>query len=250
VLTQYPEVTLANGIGLLSQAAAEFWVQCAAESTAHRDRFVIALCGGTTPRRLYELLASPPWKARVDWDRCHIFWGDERLVPLTDPDSNYLLAKTALLDQVPIPACQIYSVPTDLGDPATVASSYEATIRRLFGPADDRPRFDLLLLGLGSDGHVASLFPGSPALDETQRLVVSSPPGRLPPAVNRVTMTLPVFNAGRSVAFLVSGAEKARALQRALSRDDMIPAGRIKPVDGVLRWFVDRAAARALSENA
>jgi 6-phosphogluconolactonase len=119
----------------------------------------------------------------------------------------------------------------------------------LFGSAAERPRFDLLLLGLGSDGHVASLFPGSSALDEDQRLVVSSQPGRLPPAVDRVTMTLPVFNAGRWVAFLVAGAEKAPALQRALSRDDTIPAGRIKPVAGVLRWFVDRSAARTLRKN-
>jgi 6-phosphogluconolactonase len=244
VTQRHPAVSTTPDLAALSEAAAGFWVQCAADAISRRGRFAIALTGGSTPRRLYELLAAAPWNARIDWAGCHAFWGDERMVPPDDSHSNFLLAQSTLLAHVPIPSRQIHRAPTEAGDPATVAAAYEADLRAFFALSPSEwPRFDLVLLALGADGHVASLFPGSPTLDETQRLVVASPPGRLPPPLDRVTLTLPVLNAARAVAFLVSGSDKAPALGRALAGEADLPAARVNPVDGALRWFVDVAAA-------
>lgn len=248
-MTQRLDVSTTSGLEALSEAAAEFWIRCAAEASTRRGRFTIALTGGSTPARLYELLAAVPWTARVDWGRCHVFWGDERMVPMDHPESNFLLAQSTLLAHIPIPAEHIHRIRTESGAPGAVAAAYEADIRGFFGlTPHERPRFDLVLLGLGADGHVASLFPASPTLDEPGRLVVASPPGCLPPKVDRVTLTLPVLNAARAVAFLVSGPDKAPALRGALAGEADLPAARVKPNDGVLRWFVDFAAAQEVEQ--
>ena len=232
----------------LSDAAARFVVECARGAIAERGRFVVALAGGSTPRRLCQLLADRPGEA-IEWDRWHFFLGDERVLPPTDPDCNFVMAAETLLGRVPVAPEQIHRPPTELGDAAAVAAAYEREIRDFFGLAPGEvPRFDLILLGLGSDGHTASLFPGKPALDETERLVVDTPPGVLPPQVDRVTFTFPVINAARAVAFLVAGADKAAALRAAregvaLGEVAQVPAARVRPTDGELRWFVDAAAA-------
>ena len=232
----------------LSDAAARFVVECARRAIAERGRFVVALAGGSTPRRLCQLLGDSPRGERIEWDRWHFFLGDERVLPPTDPDCNFVMAAETLLGRVPVAPEQIHRPPTELGDAAAVAAAYEREVRDFFRLAPGEvPRFDLILLGLGSDGHTASLFPGKPALDETERLVVATPPGVLPPQVDRVTFTFPVINAARAVAFLVAGADKAAALRAAregiaLGEVAEVPAARVRPTDGELRWFVDVAA--------
>ncbi len=238
-------LTTAAELEGLSEAAAALWAKLAAEAISRQGHFAVALSGGSTPRGLYRLLAAAPWRDRIDWGRCHFFWGDERLVPPDHPDSNFRLAREALLAPLSIPPDRIHRVPVEVGSPETVALAYEGELRRFFAPEPmlEGPRFDLVLLGLGSDGHTASLFPGKSALEESRRWVVATPPGRLPPPVDRVTLTLPALNAARAVAFLVAGADKAPTLRRVLAGDPDLPAARVRPARGSLHWFVDRAAA-------
>jgi 6-phosphogluconolactonase len=238
-----PQPIVAQDVAALNELAAAFLAERAADAVDARGRFVVALAGGSTPTGLYALLATPAWRARVPWERVHVFWGDERLVPPDDPHSNFGMAQQALLRHVAVPPEQVHRVPLELGAGDAVAARYESELRACFTPAtDDVPRLDLVLLGLGSDGHTASLFPASPALAEQRRLVVATPPGALPPRVDRVTCTLPLSNAARAVAFLVTGADKAAPLRRVLAGDFTLPAARIRPTHGELRWFVDAAA--------
>jgi 6-phosphogluconolactonase len=238
-----------QNLDTLSETAAQYVTDSARRAIAERGRFTLVLAGGSTPRRLYQLLATPAWREQIEWDRWHFFLGDERLVPPTDKDSNFGMAREALLAHVPVRAAQIHRVPTEVGAADTVAARYQDDIRDFFGlSANEWPRFDLVLLGMGSDGHTASLFPGKPTLDETERLVVASPPGTLPPPVDRVTFTFPLLNAARAVAFLVAGEDKRpalRAVQEGVPFGDAgeAPAARVRPADGELRWFVDAAAA-------
>jgi len=239
-----PIVTVLPDPATLAEAAAEHVAAQAATATAARGRFTIALSGGSTPKALYARLADPAWRDAIDWSAWHVFWGDERLVPPDDPNSNVGLAERALLARVPIPAAQVYRVPVDAGGRVAVARAYEAVLRRVFDLAPGAwPRFDLVLLGLGGDGHTASLFPGHPALDEHTRLVVGTPPGTLPPTLDRVTLTLPVLNTARAVTFLAAGADKAAVLRRVLAGAPDLPAARVRPVDGEVRWLIDAAAA-------
>ncbi|MHB8992764.1 MAG: 6-phosphogluconolactonase [Chloroflexota bacterium] len=243
---------MAPDLQRLSEAAAGLFVELAGDAVDRRGRFAVALSGGSTPRRLYQLLAGAPWRQRVDWGCCHFFWGDERLVPPDHPDSNYRLARETLLDGLPLSPDQIHRVPVELGEPETVAAAYEEELRRFFGrgPAagdkplsytlEEFPRFDLVLLGLGTDGHTASLFPGQVALEQRDRWAVATPPGRLPPPVDRITLTLPVLNAARIVVFLVAGADKTSVLREILEGESCLPAARVRPTQGELRWFVDR----------
>ena len=160
--------------------------------------------GRLDPKGLYRVLAQEPYRSQVPWELVHVFWGDERCVPPDHADSNYRLAYDALLSQVPLPETNIHRVPTEAGDCAEAAADYAQELVTFFHlERDALPRFDLVLLGVGDDGHTASLFPGKPALDERQALVVATPPGRLPPPVDRVTLTLPVLNAAAHVVFLV-----------------------------------------------
>jgi 6-phosphogluconolactonase len=225
----------------LSRQAAPYVAQTLAAAAAARGTASVALSGGSTPRRTHELLAEPPLREMIPWDQVHFFWGDERCVPPDHPDSNYHMAHETLLSRVPIPARNVHRVPTEAGAPVAVAAHYERELRGHFGlEVEDVPRFDLILLGMGPDGHTASLFPGGPAVEETRRLVVPSEIEYMPHP--RVTFTLPVLDAARAIAFLITGRDKAPALAKALAGDPSVPAGRVHPV-GDLRWYLDRAAA-------
>ncbi len=225
----------------LSRAAAALLVGQANLAVAARGRFSVALAGGSTPRRTYELLAEPSLADQASWDRVHVFWGDERCVPLADPRSNAGMAMAAWLDRASIPRAQIH--PMDCApDPAAAARDYEAHLREFF--AGQPPRLDLVLLGLGSDGHTASLFPGSPALAEGDRW--AAPVFAAEGGPHRVTLTAPLINQARLVAFLVSGPGKAAILAEILQgpRDPLrLPAQLIQPHAGELVWLVDQPAA-------
>jgi 6-phosphogluconolactonase len=225
----------------LSRAAATLVVGQANQAVAARGRFSVALAGGGTPRRTYELLAAPPLVDQGPWDRVHVFWGDERCVPPDDPRSNARMARQAWLDHVPIPAGQIH--PMDCaGDPDAAARDYEAGLREFFAGA--APRLDLVLLGLGDNGHTASLFPGTPVLAEHERwaAAVYVAAGGL----YRVTLTAPLINQAAQVVFLVAGRAKAEILRDVLQgpRDPArLPAQLIQPQNGELLWLADREAA-------
>jgi len=235
-------VIVAGDLEALSHQVANQIARTVAEAVAARGRCTLALAGGNTPRRTYELLTEPPLRDAVPWDALHLFWGDERCVPPDHPDCNYRMAREALIDRAPIPAANVHRVRTEEGSAAAVAAYYERELRTFFAlEVEDVPRFDLILLGMGPDGHTASLFPGSPALEETQRLVVPNSIDYMPH--ERVTFTFPVLNAARTIAFLITGRDKAESLARALNGDPAVPAGRIRLTDGEVRWYLDRAAA-------
>lgn len=226
----------------LDRAAAEKFRAAARES---KDVFRVALSGGRTPIGLFSLLSDPSsgFRESIPWEKIHVFWSDERCVPPDSPESNYRSAFDALLSRVPVSPGRIHRVEAELPDPAEAARRYEATVLRELGA---RPRFDLIFLGLGPDGHTASLFPGSPAVREQSRLVV-------PVAVDqtvrsRVTFTLPLINAAARVVFLVSGADKADAVRRVFEEppSESVPAGLVKPVSGEWIWLLDRPAASRL----
>jgi 6-phosphogluconolactonase len=238
----------------LARAAAERIIDCSRRAIEARGRFLLVLAGGSTPEKAYELLAQPDQAARIDWSKTFAFFGDERVVPHDDPRSNFHMASRALLSHVPIPRLNVFPIPTDRGSPAECASAYSHTLEDFFGskPGQTLPRFDLILLGMGDDGHTASLFPGKPALHEQKAWVVSSPPGVLPPPVDRVTMTFPVLSAGREVMFLVTGEKKAGPAKEILEgppNPDVHPSSGVRPTEGILIWFVDEAAARLLSKK-
>jgi 6-phosphogluconolactonase len=182
--------------------------------------------------------------SQVDWSTWHVFWADERCVPLTSPDSNYRLARKYLFDHVNIPPAQIYALDDSL-DPAVAATAYQETLAQVFQPASDLPRFDLILLGMGEDGHTASLFPNHPLLNEIERWVAPIFDSPKPPP-ERITLTLPVINNARQVIFLTTGAGKAEALSQISKNTDRLPAGMVQPANGDLHWFVDEAAAAGL----
>ena len=206
--------------------------------------FVVCLSGGSTPRRLYECLADPPLVSRFPWNRTHWFWGDERFVPHDHPDSNYRMARDAFLSRVPVPDDNIHAVPTEALSPELAAPAYERTLKRFYGAdtlTPDRPLFDVTLLGIGEDGHTASLFPGQPSLQETRRWAVAVIGAK---AEARITLTYPVLDSSRDVAFVVTGQEKRQVIARAQAGDRMLPAAVVRPV-GRLHWFTDRTAALA-----
>jgi 6-phosphogluconolactonase len=236
----------------LAAAAADFIVAEARKSILERKRFTLVLTGGSTPEQTYRMLARPERASEVDWSRMFVFAGDERFVPETDSRSNFGMARRALLDHVPVPAENLFPIPTSCASPAEGARLYGELLGRFFNQAPDSvpvPGFDLLLLGLGDDGHVASLFPGMPTLDVKEQWVTWSPPGTLPPPVNRVTLTMPVINAARSVLFIVSGEKKGAVVQRALEGPPdykRVPATGVRPSSGSLHWFIDEPAASKL----
>ena len=230
----------------LANATAELFVGTAAESMKARGRFRVALSGGSTPRHVYELLASQRFSSRVDWNRIDIFWGDERYVPSDDRESNYRMTAEAMLQHVPIPPVNIHRVPTEISPPAAAAGAYEKDIRRCFREPLSVPQFDLIYLGLGTNGHTASLFPYSPILKETSQIVAAD----FVAEVNawRITMTALLLNRGHIVAFVGDGPQKAQVLREVLlgPRDPQrLPAQLITP-EGKLFWMVDKAAAALL----
>lgn len=233
----------------LFEAAAEEVIRDAKDAEDTRGRFTIALSGGSTPKSLYNLLATNARNA-LPWDRMFFFWGDERHVPPTNSESNYRMANEVMLAKVPVPAGNVFRMPTENPDAALAAEEYEKNLRSFFQlSAAEVPRFDLILLGLGPDGHTASLFPGTAALREKSRLVVANWVEKL--KTNRLTFTLPVLNAARCVAFLVSGTEKASVLKTVLEENappEQYPAKLVNPSPGRLIWFLDRAAASSLPQ--
>ena len=238
----------------LAAKASSLIVECARESLRDRGRFTIVLCGGSTPEETYLLWTQSGQMAPPDWQKTHVFFGDERFVPADDPRSNFGMADRALLSRAPVPPSQVFPVPTQRPSAAEAAKAYADQLVRFFA-TDGRaspPRFDLVLLGLGEDGHTASLFPGSPALEVTDAWVTWSPPGTLPPPVDRVTLTYPVLTAARHVVFLVAGEGKAPALRDGLEGKvdrRQRPAAGIQPVDGTLTWLVDESAAKLLARQ-
>ena len=245
-----PEIRILTTPQELFAAAAEELVRTGNEAVRQRGRFTIALAGGSTPKSLYNLLATNA-RTTLPWDHMFFFWGDERHVPPTDPESNYRMADEAMLSKVPVPPGNVFRVKTENPDAAAAAEDYEKTIRKFFVLEPGQfPRFDLILLGMGPDGHTASLFPGTTALQEKSRLVVANWVEKM--KTHRISLTLPVLNAARCVTFLVSGTDKAPALKAVLEENvspEQYPAKLIKPSDGKLIWLIDRAAASQLTST-
>ena len=241
-----PAVTVLRDPEALAEAAARLIADAAAESVAARGRFTIALAGGLTPAATYAKLALPPFQDRIAWARTWVFFGDERAVPPDHPESNYRMAHETLLSKVPVPAGQVLRIRGEAADPETAAVEYAKALAEAFGTRrGELPRFDLVLLGLGVDGHTASLFPGSPVLREVYRAVAAVHAGAAA-IPQRLTLTLPVLNAAARVVFLVTGAEKAKVVKAVLVERAMLPAAMVSPEGGELVWLVDRAAAALL----
>lgn len=231
----------------VARNAAMLMSRAAANAIELRQSFTVALSGGSTPRRLYELLATPEWKTRLDWPRVHLFMGDERFVPADNPESNYRMVREALLSKIAIPESNVHRVLTELATASDAAAQYDQEIRNFFAnemSPGTMPRFDLVLLGLGTNGHTASLFPHCPALHETERLVTAD----FVEEVNawRITFTVPLINRARAVAFVVTGANKAGVMRDIMIGDhdpERLPAQLIQPTEGSLTWIADHAAA-------
>ncbi len=241
-----PHVTVLDDAPALAQAAARLIVEAAVEAVAARGRFLVALAGGATPRDTYGQLALPPLRDVMPWADTWVFFGDERAVPAEHAESNYRMAHRALLSLVPLPLTQVLRMQGEAEDQEAAATEYVQAMRRVFGTKRGQlPRFDMILLGVGVDGHTASLFPYSPALKETIRWVVSvyAAAAAIPA---RLTMTLPVLNAARRVMFLASGSEKASAIRAVLEDGARVPARMVSPAEGTVQWLVDRAAANSL----
>lgn len=225
--------------------AAAIFVRLAADAVRDRSRFTVALSGGSTPKALFEILATSQWQTQVDWKNIHLFWGDERYVPDDYPDSNFRMTLETLLSRVPVPPVNVHRIKTELSPAEAAAASYETDISRFFGTAPGSlPSFDLVFLGLGANAHTASLFPHSKAIHETSRLVVAEYIAEV--GMWRITMTAPLLNAARNVIFLVCGSDKAPVLRDVLFGDhdpERKPAQLIHPSDGSLTWLIDSAAA-------
>lgn len=221
----------------LADAVARHIADCGADALSARGRFMLALSGGSTPRAAYVRLATN--HPELDWQRTHVFWSDERCVPPDEPRNNYRMAREALLDRVPIPQAHVHRIRGE-ADPVQAAAEYE---RELNGAGAEPLALDLVLLGLGEDGHTASLFPGQPAVHETVHHVLAVPG---PDGLRRITLTPPILNAARRVTFVVSGAGKAARLRQVIEgpfTPDLLPAQVIRPARGLLTWMVDEAAA-------
>jgi 6-phosphogluconolactonase len=236
----HPEIVVVDNAPALDQAAAERLII----RVTQKDRAAVCLTGGSTPEGLYRLLGEEPWRSEVPWDRVHWFIGDERFVPESDPLSNMGMARRLFLDRVRAPRQNIHPIATDANYPEGAARLYEDDLKQFYGadrldPA--RPLFDFMLMGLGTDGHTASLFPNSPALAEKERWVLAVAKAGMEPFVPRVTLTFPALASTREMLFLVDGAHKRNILSRALAGDDL-PANRAYS-HGDLVWLTDRAAA-------
>ena len=234
-----PEIRTFENAEALAHHVAE-WLCCLACAS---DRvFAVCLSGGSTPRRLYECLSGPEIVPRFPWSRVHWFWGDERFVPHDDYDSNYRMARDAFLARVPVPDNNIHAIPTEGLSPDQAAAAYETTLKRFYGAGiiePHRPLFDVTLLGLGDDGHTASLFPGQSVLQERQRWVVAVVGANSQP---RITLTFPALDSSQDAVFLVTGKGKREIVARVQAGDGTIPAGMVRSV-GRLHWFMDRAAS-------
>jgi 6-phosphogluconolactonase len=238
------ELHLFKDADALSAEAAKWIADCITATLQNQDRFTIVLSGGSTPKKLHTILAASPYKEQIDWTKLHVFWGDERAVPIDDVRNNARMAFDTLLDHVPIPRNQIHIMNTAL-DPESAAAEYERILRRYFD--ETGPTFDLLLLGMGDDGHTLSLFPGKPIIHEERKWVAAY--FLREQNMFRITLTAPVANRSHKVAFLVAGDSKANALKEVIEGDyrpDVYPSQIIDPEDGEVHWFLDKAAAAKL----
>jgi 6-phosphogluconolactonase len=239
------EIITCRDISELSRQSAERFSQLVNQSVQASGRFTGALSGGSTPKHLYSLLGSPGYKERIAWNRVHLFWGDERCVPPDHAESNYGMARESLLSKINIPAENIHRMAGER-EPQAAAAEYEKHLQEFFGLASGAPpRFDLMLLGIGDDGHTASLFPGSDALNQTERLVVAPFVEKL--KSYRLTLTLPVLNSSAEVWFLVTGASTADAVKKVFSGSSDLPAARVHPVNGNLIWHITQDAASGIT---
>jgi 6-phosphogluconolactonase len=241
-----PEIRILNTPADLFQAAADEFAKLASDAVSRRGRFCVALSGGSTPKSLYALLATMP---SIPWDKVCLFWGDERHVPPDSPESNYRMASEALLSKVPVRPENVFRIHAEQKDADAAARAYEQTIRTFFDlPAGEFPRFDLTLLGTGPEGHTASLFPSSSALEEKTRPVVANWVDKF--HTFRITFTFPVLNRTACIMFLVSGADKAPIVHEVLEKPSAdLPAQKVRPIDGRLIWMLDRPAASALLQS-
>jgi 6-phosphogluconolactonase len=228
--------------------AAQTIVDAAKQAVESHSKFTIALSGGSTPKKLYELLASPDWAVKFPWNKTEFFWGDERYVPPTDPNSNFHMTQQAMLDRVKAPTANVHRVRTEETEPGHAAELYEEAIRRAVpAGADGLPQFDLMLLGLGTNGHTASLFPYQPALHEKAKIVVSEYIDEV--KMTRVTMSAPLINAARQIVFVALGGDKATVVRDVVTGvfdPERLPAQLIRPAHGSLLWIIDPAAAEKL----
>lgn len=245
-----PGLYVCSDAAELARLAARRFVDWAWQSIAKHGNFNVALSGGSTPREMYRLLATPEFRAQVDWPRVRLFWGDERAVPPDSPESNYGMVRRELLLRVSIPPSNVHRMEAEDPNIGRAAHNYEAILRK-FLPVDDRgfPRFHLILLGLGPDGHTASLFPGSKIVRETSRWVSTPLVPKM--GARRMTLTLPVLEAAHRIVFLVSGAEKASILREVLCEhhEPPLPAQMVKPREGERIFLVDEAAASKLAAS-
>ncbi|MBM4328873.1 MAG: 6-phosphogluconolactonase [Deltaproteobacteria bacterium] len=242
------ELNIFQDLDDLSRQTATRFAGFARDAVRMEGRFTVALSGGSTPQLTYSLLAQEALRSQIPWDAIHIFWGDERCVPLERPDNHFTMTTELLLSKVPIPEGNVRRMRGEAANPHEAAPEYEGSLREFFGLGPTGiPRFDLILLGMGADGHTASLFPGSPGLEERDKLVVAHYVPKV--GMNRLTLTYPVLNNARVIMFLAAGNEKAEALKSVLADDTcgpILPARLVKPVEGEVIWMVDRAAARLL----
>jgi len=244
-----PDIRIFDDSTKLFQGAAEEFSSRATAAARAEGQFSVALSGGSTPRSLYSLLSQ---NKSLPWDKIYFFFGDERHVPPDSAESNYRMVREALLSKVAIPPANVFRIPGEDADAKVAAKTYEQTLRQFFKTTSDGfPRFDMVLLGMGPDGHTASLFPGIPALQERSRWVVSDWVEKF--KTDRITLTLPVLNNAAAVVFLVSGQDKAATLKEILEgkqSGELYPSKLIKPVNGELIWMIDRAAAEQLAAAA
>jgi 6-phosphogluconolactonase len=234
----------------LAWAAALRFASLAEQATKERGRFAVALSGGSTPKVLFAILAEKPFADALPWQAIHFFWGDERCVPPDHPDSNYRMAHETLLSKVGIPRENIFRVPTEDEDKTRAAANYSETIRQFFNPpaTDPLPRFDLVFLGMGADGHTASLFPGTSALRVEDGIAIANYVEKL--QTHRITLTAATINHAENVIFLVAGEDKAATLKEVLEGEyqpEKYPSQLIRPVNGELLWMLDEAAAAELT---
>jgi 6-phosphogluconolactonase len=238
-------VSVLESSGDLARHGADFFVKTAKNSVQRKGMFFVALSGGSTPRAMHRLLTQEPRRSNIPWDQTHVFWVDERCVPASDPASNFGAATRDFVDQAPIPPNQVHPMPGEM-EPEAGALKYQDDLVHSFQLGEGMlPVFDLIFLGIGTDGHTASLFPGHRALKEGKRMVLAVKGGN--PDVNRLTLTLPVINNAREIVFLASGKEKAPVVKAVLNEtDETLPALRVKPHKGRLSWLMDKDAASEL----
>ena len=242
------EIIIKENPAGLCRAGADILFNEIKSSIKRQNAFTLAVSGGSTPRVMHRLLAKEPYRGAVPWEKTHLFWVDDRCVPLSDKASNYGAALKDFLEKTPMPPDRIHPMPTAIS-PSEGADRYQKDLKTFFHPGGKGfPVFDLVFLGIGTDGHTASLFPGHKALDEKEKWAIAVKGGK--PNVNRLTLTFPVLNSAKKIVFLVSGKGKAEILGRLLGgKGTSLPAQRIKPAEGKLIWLVDRDAASMLPED-